>query len=188
MSAMWTLAVFAPGVVRFDVRSEAARVRTFSHLNNVFRDLDPGARRDHLRSLHEQLGREPVACAGHRRLDEAELRALARGGLVELGGHTAHHAALPLVADDVATREIRDNRDVLAGLTGEGPRLFAYPYGTYARRSGAAVRASGYELAFLARPGMIGPVTNPMAVPRLPVHDWPGDVFLGELRAALGVR
>lgn len=173
--------------VRFDLRSEAGRVRTFSMLNNVFRDLDPEVRRRHLASLHDQVGRVPAVCAHHRRLDAAELRALAAGGLVELGGHTARHAALPLVDDAVAVTEVVQNRDSIAELTGRRPRLFAYPYGTYARRSAAAVRSADYELAFLARPGTIGSLTNPLAIPRLAAHDVPGDALLGELRRALAL-
>jgi peptidoglycan/xylan/chitin deacetylase (PgdA/CDA1 family) len=175
------------GTVRYDVRTEAGRIRTFSILNNVFRDLAPDTRRSHLAVLHEQLGRTPVRCAAHRRLDLADLRVLADGGLVEIGGHTSGHAALPLVDRATAEAEIARNRATVAAATGRAPRLFAYPYGTYTRRSGTQVRQAGYELAFLARPGIIGAFTNPMAVPRLPVHDWDGARFLGELRRALGL-
>jgi peptidoglycan/xylan/chitin deacetylase (PgdA/CDA1 family) len=177
----------AHGTVRYDIRNEAGRIRTFSVLNNVFRDLAPDTRRGHLAVLHEQLGRTPVHCDAHRRLDRADLRALADGGLVEIGGHTAGHAALPLVDRATAAAEIAGNRATVAAATGRAPRLFAYPYGTYARRSATQVRRAGYELAFLARPGMIWALTNPMAVPRLPVHDWGAEQFLGELRGALGV-
>ena len=177
----------AHGTVRYDVRSEAARVRTFAILNNAFRDLAPDTRRSLLALLHEQLGRAPVRCDAHRRLDLADLRSLADGGLVEIGGHTSGHAALPLVDEATAASEIGRNRATVAAATGHTPRLFAYPYGTYARRSGAQVRHAGYELAFLARPGIIWPLTNPMAVPRLPVHDWSAGQFLAELRRALGL-
>jgi peptidoglycan/xylan/chitin deacetylase (PgdA/CDA1 family) len=177
----------AHGTVRYDIRTEAGRVRTFSVLNNVFRDLAPDTRRSHLAALHEQLGRTPVRCDAHRRLGPADLRTLSDGDLVEIGGHTSGHAALPLVDNATAEAEIARNRATVTAATGRAPRLFAYPYGTYTRRSSAQVRRAGYELGFLARPGIIWPLTNPMAVPRLPVHDWGADEFLGELRRALGV-
>ena len=179
---------FVTGRVRFDVRSSAGRIRTFARLNVVFRDLADDVRQAHIDDLHGQLGRSPVVCAGHRRLRSAELRTLSEGGLVEIGGHTVSHAALPLIDDMTATSEIADNRTELAALTGHPPRLFAYPYGSYRRRHVSQVRSAGYSMAFLARADPIGQFTNPLTVPRLPMKDWTAEEFRPALIGALAGR
>ncbi len=175
----------APGVVRFDVRSAAGRERTFALLNVVFRDLPPERHGPLLESLYDQLGRRPVVCDRHRLLDAAQVAAIDAGGLVEIGGHTAAHTALPLVDQVTAMADIQANRDALAAVTGRSPRLFAYPYGTYSRANAINVRRCGYDLAFLARPGTIWPFTSPMALPRMAAQDWTGEELLAALGPAL---
>lgn len=174
------------GSVRFDVRTEAGRIRTFSRLNVVFRNLPAAERQAHVDALHHQLGRTPVRCGAHLRLTAMELAELDGGGLIEIGGHTVTHAALPLVDPHTAGTEIADNRRALAAICGRSPQLFAYPYGYHVRRTTAEVRAAGYDMAFGARSGTIGMVNNPYRVPRFAVSDCSAGELTEQLLEVLG--
>lgn len=66
-----------------------------------------------------------------RMMSASEVATLHRGGIVEVGGHTTHHAAL--LSGTIASREkaVVECRDVLTALCdGVSPVAFAYPYGT----------------------------------------------------------
>lgn len=89
-------------------------------------------------------------------LSTAQTRALHDAG-VTIGAHTASHPILAKVDDSVAEREITKSRDLLTGIIGEQPTLFAYPNGKpdqdYSLRHTEMVKRSGFKAAFSTSPG-----------------------------------
>lgn len=79
------------------------------------------------------------------------LRTLTRNR-VEIGGHTVNHPILARLEDEVARREIAENKHHLEQLIGQPLRLFAYPNGKrptdYDQRHVAMVAEAGYAAAF----------------------------------------
>lgn len=99
-------------------------------------------------------------------LTPAQIREMEASGLVEFGGHTAHHTVLDQVAPDVATREIIDNAKWLEHVLGHAPTLFAYPCGGYTDAIVEAVKAAGYRYAFTMHKKMRPVSADPMRVHR----------------------
>ena len=171
--------------VRFDVRTVAGRTRTFSYLNRVFRTLARVERESCLAHLHGQLGRSPVRCSDHARLNADELRRLDASGLIEIGGHTATHQSLRAADDIEAVAEIESNRSALASVTGRVPRVFAYPYGDGGPRDWVNTRSAGYDLGFSTVTRAVGRVHRPHWLPRLFIGNWAAEEFTGRVTAAL---
>lgn len=81
-------------------------------------------------------------------LTREQVREMQASGLVEFGGHTAHHMVLDALPLDAAEREIRENQQWLSDVLGKAPACFAYPCGGYNEAIIRAVEAAGYSYAF----------------------------------------
>jgi peptidoglycan/xylan/chitin deacetylase (PgdA/CDA1 family) len=96
-------------------------------------------------------------------LSRPQIAGLARAGM-EIGSHTATHAALADAAPEVLDAEVAGSRHALASLTGQPVRGFAYPYGSVGGPARDAVRHAGYDYACA-----VGPAGHPgpYALPRI---------------------
>ncbi len=101
-------------------------------------------------------------------LDWDDVRSWRKHGL-EVGGHGASHANLGLASEALAKSEIEGCLRALERETGAAASLFAYPYGGPEHRSPGAERvlaASGCRGAFTTELGLLGPRSEPLALPR----------------------
>jgi peptidoglycan/xylan/chitin deacetylase (PgdA/CDA1 family) len=64
---------------------------------------------------------------------------------IEVGGHTASHAVLPLLPSDEARQEIEACRDAIRDRLGRAPRMFAYPNGYHTPAVRRLVARAGFE-------------------------------------------
>ncbi|HTZ04201.1 MAG TPA: polysaccharide deacetylase family protein [Gaiellaceae bacterium] len=110
-----------------------------------------------------------------------ELRALERLG-IEIGSHTATHAALTALGDAQASEELVSSRRVLEAAVGHPVRWFAYPYGAYDARTAALVARAGYRLAVTTQPGLCQDAGRPLELRRFEILDSTG---VGGLAAML---
>jgi hypothetical protein len=89
-------------------------------------------------------------------MESRQVRELAAAGM-GIGSHTVSHPILASVPDEVAAREIAENRACLESLTSSKVSVFAYPNGVPGRDYGAAhvamVRRMGFAAAVSASPG-----------------------------------
>ena len=99
-------------------------------------------------------------------LTPAQIREMAASGLVEFGGHTAHHQRLDEVPLAEAEREIAENRAWLERLLGQAPRAFAYPCGGYTAQAVEAVSRAGYTLAATMHKKLRPLATEPLLIGR----------------------
>lgn len=134
-------------------------------------------------------------------LDAAGLREAAAQG-VETGSHTVSHLPLPKVPTEQLKEEVAGSARVLREAGLPNPRSFSYPYGEWTPAIAQMARKAGYEVAFTVDWGVVGPGSDPFALPRVEIHasdtprklrlkllaaSWPGrlrDVFL----RLMGVR
>jgi peptidoglycan/xylan/chitin deacetylase (PgdA/CDA1 family) len=84
--------------------------------------------------------------AATRLMDWDDLRDV-QGAGVEIGGHTASHAVLPLLPEDEARREIEACRDAIRDHLGGAPRQFAYPNGYHTPAVRRLVAEAGFAAA-----------------------------------------
>lgn len=96
-------------------------------------------------------------------LSRSQLAEVAAAGL-EIGSHSASHAALAGASLEVLAAEVAGSRAVLSEMTGQPVRGFAYPYGSADQRARDAIRAAGYGYACAVEPS--GP-PGPYALPRV---------------------
>ena len=118
-----------------------------------------------------------VAPASDRTLDARGLEALAEGGLVEIGCHTATHAQLAGFSSDAQLREMRESRATLEDITAAPVVAFAYPHGSFDARSVAAARAAGFSRACTSIPNRVTPSSHALRLPRIGVPDCDAETF-----------
>jgi peptidoglycan/xylan/chitin deacetylase (PgdA/CDA1 family) len=98
---------------------------------------------------------------------------MARSGMT-IGSHTATHAVLASLPEEIQRRELRDSRERIGAMIGARPDLLAYPVGgaeTFTDTTKRLAREAGYRAAFrfwggLNRSSMI----DPFAIARVGVE------------------
>jgi peptidoglycan/xylan/chitin deacetylase (PgdA/CDA1 family) len=108
-----------------------------------------------------------------------------RNAGMAVGGHTVDHPILTRIPDDEAWAQILKNRDELAAITGERPRLFAYPNGKpngdYEARHIHMVSHAGYTSAVSTGAGAATPTTDRFQMPRLSPWDKSETMFVARV-------
>ncbi len=120
----------------------------------------------------EFLERRLPAAPGTRDLmNEEEILAMQRTGLVRFGSHSINHTRLIDGLDDVVLAdEVRRSREMLESLLEQPVPLFCYPNGEYSERALQVVRAA-YDAAVTTRRGWNGPDSDAWLLARLPIHE-----------------
>jgi len=132
------------------------------------KQVSEAARLELLALLREQTA--SPANSGPELLDWADLAQLANAG-IDIESHGATHAILTGLPDDVVERELRSARAQLLER-GHGRRgLLAYPSGRHDKRIQAIAGRVGYAGAFTTEPGLWDAKSEPLALPRIGLHD-----------------
>jgi peptidoglycan/xylan/chitin deacetylase (PgdA/CDA1 family) len=109
------------------------------------------------------LGQPHPAAPWTRIVTAEELRELRADGL-EIGGHSATHADLSVLAYDDALAELRRGKQELEDVLGEPVEVAAYPYGRANADTIRAARDAGFRAACAATAR--GSWTDPHHLPR----------------------
>ncbi len=113
----------------------------------------------------------------------ASIVELDRGSTLDFGAHTVTHANLLALDDAAAEREIAGCKQTLEARLGHSVAAFCYPAGLYGERDQKLVRATGFQVAVGAEPGVNGPGTDRLSLRRIGVG--PRDRLL-DFRAKVG--
>ncbi|HEU5087479.1 MAG TPA: polysaccharide deacetylase family protein [Roseiflexaceae bacterium] len=133
-----------------------------------------------LAQLFAWAGLQPQARATHRTLSSAELRCLAKGGLITIGGHTRRHPSLAALPRHEQRMEIGGNKADLEQLLEQPAQLFAYPFGKqndFTPDTVASVREAGFAAAVTNLGGAVTHSTDRFQLPRRYVHNWDIEEF-----------
>jgi peptidoglycan/xylan/chitin deacetylase (PgdA/CDA1 family) len=156
----------------------------------LYRILQPLSHAERRRRLDELLAWAPTtrpARESRRQLTADEVRALAAGGLVEVGAHTVTHPRLSVTPVDVQRDEIGRSKHDLEEIVGRRVTSFAYPFGgreLYSADSVALVKEAGFARACSTSPGVVQRGSDVFQLPRLVVSDCDGAAFEARLHAA----
>ena len=116
------------------------------------------------------LDRMKVRAPANLMMTSEQVKALSDAGM-EIGGHTVMHPILTKIDLPEASREIREGRDMLHGITGQPVRLFAYPNGRpgidFGPQHVRVVRELGFEAALATRWGAAQTGDDLFQLPRL---------------------
>lgn len=147
--------------------------------------------------VEEILSKFPRSCRmllPHRQMMSAgELKTLASDPLITIGAHTHTHTSLAGCDDATAEAELQQNLNTLEKLTGQRPRLFAYPYGNvedFGQRDEALLKRLGLQAAATTIHGSNDCHRNCFALRRLPLGEGGVERFAWALdvRGTLGER
>ena len=141
-----------------------ARAALLAHLKRL-----PKASREEALTILRADTPAPSA-SGRELLDWEELDRMAGAG-VDVESHGATHAILTGLSDAEMDRELRAARDRLCERGHGRQHLVAYPSGAHDARVLRKAREVGYRAAFTTIRGLVGAAQDPMALPRLGVHE-----------------
>jgi peptidoglycan/xylan/chitin deacetylase (PgdA/CDA1 family) len=156
------------------------RVALCRRLRDAMLGLGHPQRRVVLDRLRSWVGAPHDAYGTGRPLTEDELRTLSRSPVVEIGGHTLSHPALPSLDRDSQRQEIERGQAHIARITGSQPTSFAYPFGEFGATPEALeaiLTDVGFRYACTLQPDTIRSHLQPLRIPRYMVPDVDGRRF-----------
>jgi peptidoglycan/xylan/chitin deacetylase (PgdA/CDA1 family) len=145
----------------------------------LLRSMSPQERSSAMAAIREWAKR-PAAPSRFPVCDADQLRALADGGLVELGAHTVTHPRLAACTAKEQWNELSESRRALEQITGEAVESCSYPFGSrtdFDSLTPELARTAGYRSACAVRQRHVRVGTNPYRLPRYVAPDWDGERF-----------
>jgi len=142
--------------------------------------LAPRERENVLGDVRSWAGSSLEVLPEYRAMNEAEIRQLVAGGLVDVGAHTVSHARLSALPRDVQRAEIVNSKTILERILGRPVTSFSYPFGCpsdYTHETVAEVQSAGFALACSNFPAKVTRSSSPWELPRFLVRDWDGKLF-----------
>jgi len=115
--------------------------------------------------------------SSHSILTTDDVNVLSRSGLVEIGAHTMTHpmlASLPLAEQRT---EISQSKEGLEAIIERPVTTFAYPHGSYSRKTVAVLKEAGFSAACSTEKALVWRGSNCLRLPRLGIRDCDGDAF-----------
>ena len=173
-----------------DVRTSDGRERALRHVQDHVATRPRSEINAVLSQLGAQVGVSREPCTGHRRMTPDEVRALAKSGLVDIGGHTRSHTMLSAQSTAEQWDEIAGSKRTLEGVLERPVTSFAYPFGVMGSNPNATarlVRKAGYALACTTREAPVTRFTSRYRIPRVEALDWDGDEFGRRVSRALAL-
>lgn len=175
-----------------ELQVEAAgdpRRALFDTLWTRLRPMRDDTRRSTLDAIAERIPAPPPD--GARPMTREELVELADRAGMSIGAHTVTHAWLAGCDAESQRMEVRQSRARLEELTGQRITCFAYPYGdrgAYDATTVAAIRAAGFDAAFINAVGFIDRDSPILELPRLYVKNWTAEEFERRLHWTFDAR
>jgi peptidoglycan/xylan/chitin deacetylase (PgdA/CDA1 family) len=154
-------------------------------LHRALRPLTTDRQWSVLSVLQAQARHTAPPRASHAVLSARDVRALAAGGRIDIGGHTSSHPVLAATPLAVQRREIGNSKQRLEEIIGRRLTAFSYPYGSvadYTAETVAEVRNAGYSIACSNFEGTVGESTSWLETPRMIVRDWSADELMMQLQ------
>ena len=155
----------------------------YHHLWQILHQL-PSATRDRLLdTIQEWAGGASAATdSTSRPLSAQQVRQLASGAGIEIGGHSVTHSSLALLDREAQQREIVDNKRRLEELLGRPMRHFSYPHGEFSEDTVTLLKQAGYDSACTTQNVAVDRPADLFRLPRISVEDWSEDEFARRLK------
>jgi len=166
---------------RWRLYTERPQTRDARGLKSAYAALSRLPQWQHGELLTRERGVSPLPVRpSHRLLTDDELRRLAQR--FTIGAHTLNHERLSLLDAAQQQAEIEGSRRHLESLLQRPVESFAYPYGVHDAHSLTAVRQAGFTHACTIAPGLVGPDTDRLLLPRVHADDLAPDALARLLR------
>jgi peptidoglycan/xylan/chitin deacetylase (PgdA/CDA1 family) len=154
-------------------------------LCKLLRDLPVKQRNAIVSAIRTWSGKPAGRRQTHMALSADEVRQLAAGGLVGIGGHTVNHPVLGSISQEEQTYEIHQSKFDLEAILGYPIRSFSYPFGgrsDYSLDTVRITKEAEFGCACSNFPGKVQYGTDPYQLPRFLVRNWTGSEFERRLK------
>lgn len=172
----------------YQAKDPGGRHVLFRKLHQLFAPLSISKRHAVLEDLARWGSAGLKARPTHRVLSGEEIKALAVGGLIEVGAHTVDHPRLSTLSPEEQGRQIRESKVMLEELLGKPVSSFAFPHGSrsdYTKDTIRIVRESGFTCSCANFSGVVRRGADRFQLPRALVYDWDGAAFRRQLQELL---
>ncbi|NLR58936.1 polysaccharide deacetylase family protein [Chitinophaga polysaccharea] len=164
---------------------------TYYALQQVLRFCKPAVIESVMQQLYDWSGKSATGRPSHRLMTWEEVRAMGSADYAAIGCHTHRHPAVGMLSYEEQYTEIGMSKEILEGVLGTPQVHFSYPFGGrkflgakryYNADSIKACKALGLQLVTANYHGQVHSWSNPYALPRILVRDWPLEVFQAHMR------
>jgi peptidoglycan/xylan/chitin deacetylase (PgdA/CDA1 family) len=160
------------------------RQSCYDALHGILRRAAPGPRDRLVEDLRAACGVDPCARPSHRPLRVDEVARLGKSPWATVGSHGVTHTPFALLPREAQREEMRASRERLRAWSDAEVDMFSFPFGgrrDFTRESVDVAREAGYRRVAVNVPGQVHRWTDPFALPRFLVRDWPSERFVAEL-------
>lgn len=162
--------------------NERARYDFFLHVWYSLLQVPPTIREKALIEIEAWSNHEKDIRSDNLPMNTTELIDLAKDPLISIGGHTSNHAALRFVDINTQREEIASNKLWLENVLGKPITGFAYPNGSYDRRTISLMKEVGYEYACTTKEMRSSSYISNYEFPRYQVYNWNKKNFINRIK------
>lgn len=165
-------------------RMPTARQRLFHDIWHRMRISTTAEREEALKEMRRWAGLGIEGRRSHLCCTERQLRELAAGGLIEIGGHTVTHPSLGAITVEQQRGEIFECKAALERMLGLPIKSFSYPFGSrsdYTADTIGLLKEAGFERTCSNFAGIVKKETDRFQYPRRVALDWTGAEFAAHL-------
>ncbi len=153
------------------------RFRAYEDLYSILLYKTPFEQREITKEIAESLELHAEEIDNHRTMSAHELKQLADGGLITIGGHTHNCTMLSNLSKQDQINEIVRNKEILEEVLGCDIEYFSHPYGSddsCTMETTRILHNAGFKLAFCNSYGAVNirGITNRYELPRVKVGNW----------------
>ncbi len=172
---------------KWPLETQFDRFRAYDDLYSILSDKTPSEQRSMIEQITGSLDLRAEEFDNYRTMSAQELRKIAEGGLVTIGGHTHSYVKLSSLTKCQQVEEIRKNKKVLEEVMGHDVEYFSYPFSCnngYTAETIGILEDSGFSLACSNSYDTVSIAgqTNRYELPRVKVGNWNAFTFYRFLR------
>ena len=162
---------------RWPLSTQLDRCRAYDYLYSILSNKTPSQQRTVVEEMSRSLELHAEELDDHRTMSAQELRKLAEGGLITIGGHTHNYVKLSSLLKCRQIAEISKNKEILEEALECTIEYFSYPFGSddgLTAETIGIVRDAGFSLACGNSYGTAGIAgkTSCYDLPRVKVGNW----------------
>ena len=162
---------------KWSLVTQLDRFRAYDDLYSILSDKTPVEQRTIVEQITRSLDLQAEELDNHRTMSAQELRKLAEGGLVTIGGHTHSYVKLSCLPKWQQIEEVLKNKNVLEEVLGHNIKYFSYPFGndnSYTAETISILKDMGFSLACGNSYGTVSVTgqTSRYELPRVKVGNW----------------
>jgi peptidoglycan/xylan/chitin deacetylase (PgdA/CDA1 family) len=172
---------------RWPLSTQLDRFRAYDDLYSIVSDKTPPEQEAIIEQVTASVDLQAEEFDDCRTMSAEELRRIAEGGAIAIGGHTHSYVKLSRLPGQQQAEEILRNKEILQEVLGHDIEYFAYPFGnddSYTPETMHILQDVGFSLACGGSYGTVSATGSDSfyELPRVKVGNWGAFTFYRFLR------